>query len=303
VSRPTRRAVIASFGAAIASGTLTTAMTGNLTSPVRPGTAAAVVNANAAPLRHAHAHNDYWHPRPLADALVYGFTSVEADIWLAGGQLLVGHNRSELTLNRTLEALYLEPLLARVRAHRGVMYSGYRLPLQLLIDIKNAGEETYRELHRRLHRYRSILSTASAGRVLTRAVTVVVTGDRAARAPLEAQRQRYAFYDGRLGDLGGGISASSMTPLISSDWGDSFRWRGSGPMPAEERSKLHSIVSAAYAGRQRLRFWGTPDAPGGAREAVWRELLDAGVDYISTDDLAGLARFLHTYDRGNRNGE
>lgn len=293
--RTSRRVFIAALGAAVASSSFGTAMTGSVGKPVPAGTAADAVKVNAVPLRGTHAHNDYRHTRPLADALAHGFTSVEADVWLMSGQLLVGHDSSELTLNRTLEALYLEPLLERVRAHRGAVYSGHRLPLQLLIDIKNAGEETYHELHRRLRRYHSMLSVAEGDRVLTRAVTVVVTGDRAARAAMEAQPRRYAFYDGRLDDLGGGVAASSMTPLVSSAWGGSFRWRGRGPMPAGERAKLRSIVSAAHAGRQRLRFWGTPDAPGGAREAVWRELADAGVDYISTDDLTGLRRFLRSY--------
>src|SRR5271154_2391532 len=62
------------------------------------------------PLRHTHAHNDYEHTRPLFDALDQGFTSVEADIYLVDGQLLVGHTRSSLKPERTLEKLYLDPL-------------------------------------------------------------------------------------------------------------------------------------------------------------------------------------------------
>ena len=41
------------------------------------------------PLWRAHAHNDYEHPRPLLDALDHRFGSVEADIYLVDGQLLV----------------------------------------------------------------------------------------------------------------------------------------------------------------------------------------------------------------------
>ena len=44
------------------------------------------------PLAQAHAHNDYEHPRPLLDALDHGFTSVEADVWLVDGELLVAHD-------------------------------------------------------------------------------------------------------------------------------------------------------------------------------------------------------------------
>ena len=57
------------------------------------------------PLAQAHAHNDYLHARPLFDALDHGFASVEADIFLVDGKLLVGHAKSELKADRTLQAL------------------------------------------------------------------------------------------------------------------------------------------------------------------------------------------------------
>src|SRR5438046_202094 len=69
------------------------------------------------PLRQAHAHNDYEHKRPLLDALDHGFCSVEADIFLVDGALLVGHTRLDLKPGRTLEALYLEPLRQRAKAN------------------------------------------------------------------------------------------------------------------------------------------------------------------------------------------
>ncbi|MDT0445234.1 phosphatidylinositol-specific phospholipase C/glycerophosphodiester phosphodiesterase family protein [Streptomyces johnsoniae] len=249
-----------------------------------------------APLRRAHAHNDYEHERPLHDALAQGFTSVEADIWLVDGQLLVAHDEVDLDPRRTLEALYLDPLLARVRAHRGHVYRGHPASLQLLIDLKNTGEATYRELSRRLRPYRRILSSAAHGRVRTGAVTAVISGDRAARVPMEQERVRHAFYDGRLDDLGTGTPASFI-PLISGNWTSSFTWQGTGPMPAAERERLHGITAAAHAAGQRVRFWATPDLPGPEREAVWRELIAADADHLNTDDLAGLAAFLRAEDR------
>src|SRR5437660_742306 len=66
------------------------------------------------PLRRAHAHNDYEHPRPLFDALDHRFGSVEADVFLVDGRLLVAHDPTELDPTRTLEALYLDPLAERV---------------------------------------------------------------------------------------------------------------------------------------------------------------------------------------------
>jgi hypothetical protein len=39
-------------------------------------------NAQTIILPNAYAHNDYWHKRPLLDALDNGFTYVEADVFL-----------------------------------------------------------------------------------------------------------------------------------------------------------------------------------------------------------------------------
>ncbi|MFD5492015.1 phosphatidylinositol-specific phospholipase C/glycerophosphodiester phosphodiesterase family protein [Streptomyces sp. NPDC001812] len=246
------------------------------------------------PLWRAHAHNDYVHPRPLLDALDHRFGSVEADIFLVGGQLLVAHDPEDLDPSRTLESLYLDPLAARVRAQRGSVYRGHREPLQLLVDIKTEGASTYLELDRRLRRYRHLFTTCVDGRVLPGPVTAVVSGDRAARAPMEAQRVRHAFYDGRLTDLGGPARAS-LIPLISDNWTLHFTWRGVGAFPAAERQKLRDIVGGAHARGRRVRFWATPDQPGPARDALWGELAAADVDHLNTDDLAGLESFLDAY--------
>lgn len=248
------------------------------------------------PLRRAHAHNDYLHERPLHDALSHGFTSVEADVFLVNGELLVAHEPADLDPNRTLRSLYLDPLLARVKANHGSVYRGYRRPVQLLVDIKTDGAAAYLELDRQLRHYRRMLSTCAYGHVRLGAVTPVISGDRAARVPMETQRVRYAFYDGRLEDLGT-TAPVSFVPLISSNWTQSFSWLGTGPFPAAERQKLHSIVADAHDHGQRVRFWATPDVAGPDRDAVWTELLAARVDHINTDDLAALERFLRARGR------
>jgi hypothetical protein len=252
--------------------------------------AAQATGRHERPLPQAHAHNDYEHTRPLLDALDHGFTSVEADIYLVGGELLVGHDPEDLVPGRTLQSLYLDPLARRVRANHGTVFRGSHQQLQLLVDIKNTGVETYTELDRVLRDYRKMLTTYAYGKVRPGAVSVVISGDRP-RDLMAAQRVRYAFFDGRGTDLGAGDSAAFM-PLISENWNNVFTWQGVGPMPAAERELLHSAVGTAHANGQRVRFWATPDVAGPAREAVWRELVAADVDHINTDDLAGLEAFL-----------
>ncbi|HVK59238.1 MAG TPA: hypothetical protein VM735_10685, partial [Candidatus Kapabacteria bacterium] len=103
-------------------------------------TAAAEVSVGDA-LPQAHAHNDYEHDRPLLDALAQGFTSVEADIYLVEGSLLVAHDKEDLDPKKTLSALYLEPLKRLADDKKSVFKSGESLTL--LIDFKSEAAPAY----------------------------------------------------------------------------------------------------------------------------------------------------------------
>jgi hypothetical protein len=247
------------------------------------------VTANADALARAHAHNDYEHERPLFDALEQGFASVEADIWLVDGELLIAHDLENVEPGRTLEAEYLEPLRELVRAQHGFVHPKFKHSLQLLIDIKSEGEATYAALHQVLARYPDILTVFTAWGVREGAVTAVISGNRP-RETMRGQWLRFAGYDGRAADLGVETDPT-FAPLISDNWTKLFTWLGEGEFPDADRAKLHDFVSLAHANGQRVRFWATPEDPA-TREAVWAELIEAGVDYINTDDLAGLHGYL-----------
>lgn len=242
--------------------------------------AAAVV-----PLPQAHAHNDYRHERPLLDALDHGFCSVEADIFLVDGRLLVGHDRSELREERTLQALYLDPLRQRIVDNEGRVFPDGP-PMTLLIDIKSEAEATYAALRGVLVGYRDMLTTAANDQQSEGAVVIVISGNRAERV-ISSDGDRHAGIDGRLSDIGSDRPVHLM-PLISDRWSSHFTWRGEGSMPAVERNRLEAIVEQVHREGRRIRFWATPD-----RLEMWQALHDAGVDLINTDDLEGLGNFLH----------
>lgn len=242
------------------------------------------------PLPAAHAHNDYEHDRPLFDALEHGFTSVEADVWLVDGELLVAHDLEDATPGVTLESLYLDPLDELVRNQGHSVYPHWDGSFQLLIDIKSEGEATYAAIEQELAEHRSIMSPYSNGTTKSGPVTAIISGNRPL-ATMEAQDKRFGFYDGRSADLTSGKPAELM-PLVSDNWTKLFSWQGVGPMPEAERAKLQAYVAEAHTQGYRVRFWATPDQPGAARDAVWNELFDAGVDHINTDDLEALEQFL-----------
>lgn len=244
----------------------------------------AQAEAPAPPLPQAHSHNDYEHERPLLDALDRGFCNIEADVHLVDGQLLVGHDPEDVTPERTLEALYLEPLKKLIAERNGQIFpDGQRLTL--LVDFKTDGPATYEALAKALKPYKSILSGIEDGQWRPRQIDVIISGNR----PIELvakDKERLAAIDGRISDLENGHPADLM-PLISDNWNDHFSWRGEGPLPAAERTKLHALAKIAHAQNRRLRFWGAPDSP-----QFWQELQAADVDVIGTDDLALLQSHL-----------
>jgi hypothetical protein len=248
--------------------------------------AAATILSSAAPapVPRTHSHNDYLHARPLLDALDQGFCSVEADIHLIDGKLLVAHDRATTRPERTLQALYLDPLRERVRKNGGRVYP--KGPeFNLLIDLKTDWTNTYPELRDVLYQYADILTSYHADVKDANAVTVIVTGNRSLQM-FDEEATRYAAYDGQVSDIES-VRPASWIPWISSSWGSSFKWRGTGEMPAEEKEKLKQLVTRAHRHQRQVRFWGAPDEP-----AFWEQMLAQDVDWINTDNLAGLRKFL-----------
>ena len=250
---------------------------------------AQVAGTDVIPLTRAHAHNDYEHDRPLYDALDHGFNSVEADVLLVDNDLYVAHNAREITPDRTLRLLYLEPLKKRIMNNGGRVYPNGP-QFTLLIDIKTGAVETYKALDRILAEYRGIFTFFGPDGRNGKAVLAIITGNRP-REFMESQKLRYAACDGRLTDLKSESSAD-LVPMISDNWKKYFKWNGTGEIPAEEHDRLTEIVQMAHEKGRIVRFWSTPDNPSPAREALWREILSAGVDLINTDDLKGLRQFL-----------
>ena len=250
--------------------------------------------AEVRPLTQAHSHNDYEQKRPLLEALDHGFCSVEVDVYLVEGQLWVAHDRKDLKPDRTLKSLYLEPLAERVRNRVGI-FADPKARLMLLVDVKGQGPQVYERLKTELAPYASMLTRFRDSGVVTGAVTVVLSGDRAWDLA-RADRDRWCALDGRMSDLTNAVPAgvavsstppASLVPLVSESWRTLFRWDGDGEMSASDSARLKGLVSQAHAQGRKIRFWALPDRP-----EAWKLCQDAGVDLINTDKIPALAAFL-----------
>lgn len=236
-------------------------------------------------LLNAHAHNDYKHKHPLSDALQNKFNSIEADIFLINNQLIVSHTRPFLNKKKTLESLYLKPLLDSCLKNNGTVYKNCDESLILLIDIKTDANETYKELKKDLEKYKSILSKYENGNITFNAVTIILTGNKPFDE-LQKENLRYAFIDQSLLGLDKAFE-QTVCMMASTKYSNILTWKGKGEIPKEEKEKLTTLVNQAHKEDKVVRLWASPE-----NKKVWAELLNCGVDLINTDKLEMLGNFL-----------
>jgi len=250
-----------------------------------------VMVAQTPVLPNAFSHNDYRRKRPLQDALNNGFRYVEADIYLRNDRLIVAHILPCLKKNRTLEALYLKPLLEYVQqdSTSRELNDG---PLTLLIDIKSGGDETYRALLQVLEKYKPILSGYENGQTTLRNVTIVLSGHKPHEL-IQNAGSGYIFMDDNLKKISS-YTTTDLYPIASCKYSRLLKWKGKGAIPPTEIQRLQYYVAAAHKNGSKVRLWAAPQ-----NKAVWSELLKCNVDLINTDHLSNLRRFLTTANAGS----
>lgn len=239
-------------------------------------------------LPHAYAHNDYWHKRPLLDALENGFTHVEADVYLRHSRLVVSHNPPFFRRKHTLEELYFRPLLQRFMQDSAHQQS----PLDtivLMIDIKSKGRRTIRALNRFLDKYKPVLSTYENGKVTIRNLTLVITGHRRLDSP-DNDGPQYLFVDADLKNLDDQQEPTDLYFTASCKYSSLISWKGRGQIPPVEQHRLRALIERAHSIGAKVRLWASPD-----NTPVWNFLIRSGVDLINTDKLVALRDyFVHT---------
>lgn len=229
-----------------------------------------------------HSHNDYENKIPFWTAYKEGFGSIEADIFLVGNHLYVGHDTVEIKMKRTLEKFYLDPLKSMILKNHGSIYKDKTRKLQILVDVKTDSTATLRRLVQVLRDYPSLIQNKN--------LRFTISGNRPDPKDY-VKYPSFIWFDGRLNENYSPLALKKVG-LISDDFSNFSNWDGVRSIESADEMKLMNLVSKAHALHRKLRFWATPDT-----HKTWNEMMKLGVDYINTDSIVSLSHYLRNHSR------
>lgn len=220
-----------------------------------------------------HAHNDYKQAFPFWEAYQQGYGSIEVDIFLHNNQLLVAHEETELDTAKTLEKLYLQPLLQCIRKEQ------HKRNLILLIDLKTDAAPTLQALIALLQHYPEIIKNKN--------LQLTITGNQPAPSDF-LEYPSYIWFDANP-ETDYTTEVQSRLAIMSANFKKYSKWNGKGVLTKEELFRFDSVIAkAGITSSKKMRFWNAPDIPN-----AWYQLMKLKVGFINTDRIVEAATFMN----------
>lgn len=233
-----------------------------------------------------HSHNDYERTAPFWEAYSQHCTSIEADVHLVDGQLLVGHDRHDLKPGFSLESMYVEPIVKLFRANGGRVWEDSADRLQLMVELKSDTEPALSAVIALLQQYPDVFCSDDG-------VKVVITGN----IPDKARFAEYPSFVSFDGDLRESYTPDQLARigLFSNNFRIySAHWNGKGRMMVPELDAVEKAIARAHAAGKPIRFWNSPES-----FTTYFTFWKLGVDIINTDRPAAASQFFENW--GNKN--
>jgi alkaline phosphatase len=232
---------------------------------------------------NAHSHNDYEQDTPFFTAYNAHFGSIEADIWAVDGKLFVAHDKADIKADRTLESLYIQPIIRLFRRNGGKAWNDHPSTFQLMIDLKTEVEPTLPLLVELLKKYPEVFNPGQN----KNAIRIVITGNR----PEPSDFRNYPdfiFFDGNMNRKYDDQQLQRIA-LYSENLRSFTSWNGQGEIQQNEAKKLRQIIDSVHVLNKKIRFWNAPDT-----DHAWKILMNLKVGYINTDHIQELENYLKT---------
>lgn len=223
-----------------------------------------------------HSHNDYLQPVPFWDAFSAGCASIEVDVILQEGGLMVAHERESIQAPRTFENLYLNPIQQGVDL--GLIKE---FNFHLLVDIKTEAYSTLDLLVKQTQPYAAILYSPENPTGLK----LIISGGRPKAADY-AKYPSWIFFDYQSRELTAELPWEKIG-MVSLSFPRFSLWNGKGRMVESQRQQLQAFIDLVHSFDRPVRFWASPDG-----KTAWRAFHEMGIDYINTDRPAEANKYL-----------
>ena len=234
-----------------------------------------VMSIGAAQDYKVHSHNDYRQNIPFWKAFAAEVQSIEVDVFLHDGNLLVAHELNEVDKNRTLQRLYLEPLNEALALAQFDNKS-----LQLLIDIKSDAYKTLDVIVGVLEEYPMIIENES--------ISILISGNRP--NPFEyVNYPQFISFDYQSLEPVTDVAILDKIGMVSLSFANFSEWNGKGRLTAEDYKTVTDVIAKAHELKKPFRFWATPDS-----KSAWKAFAAMDVDFINTDMIYECVSYLNT---------
>ena len=234
---------------------------------------------------NAHSHNDYQNKIPFRSAYDAGFGSIEADIWAVKGELMVAHDEKAISAERTLDQLYIQPIVKLFKTNGGKAWVKNNHSFQLLIELKSSVEPTLSLLVKKLDQYPEVFNQ----KVNKKAVRITITGKQPSPSSFDKYPD-YIYFDGNLNQPYTSAQLKRI-PLFSFNLQDYTKWKGTADIPINEANRIRQVIDSIHQLGYKIRFWNAPDDIN-----AWKTFINLKVDYLNTDKISELSEFLNKYD-------
>lgn len=237
---------------------------------------------------YIHSHNDYWRPAPFWTAYTHKLYSYEADVYFVDGVLCVAHDREDVTPERNIQNLYIDPIVSVYKENDGKPWRDAKHGIQLVVDIKDDTEPTMNALAEVFGKYPEVFDRS----VNPYAAQIVISGNFPDAEDFD-KYPKYMGFDGRI-NLEYTPQQLERVVMISDSFGSYVQWNGKGTMLPEQEALLKSVIEKVHKMGKPIRFWATPEC-----ESTYYTFYNLGIDFVNTDYPSKAAAFFGNYSNKN----
>ncbi|MGY5355220.1 alkaline phosphatase [Wenyingzhuangia sp. IMCC45467] len=223
-----------------------------------------------------HSHNNYSQKVPFWNAFSVGVNSIEADVFLKKGRLYVTHSENEIQKDKTLETLYLKPIMEVLE--KKIEFKN----LQLVIDVKSDAVKTIKKIENILKKYPKIINHSN--------IKIVISGNRP-KPETYFKYPSYINFDYQEINTSLSLKNLAKVAMVSTSFKDYSVWNGKGRLTHDDFDKVMAVIKRLKTFNKPIRFWATPDS-----KTAWKTFVGLGVDIINTDQPQKCTEYINTLE-------